>query len=252
MLLLDLLFLPETAMHKFAAVFSFIALSAAVAAQQSPKPPSPIHPDTPKPSPVVKLSATSYRIGEITVDTAAKTLTISGTVNEVPTLEFVANTMNGAKAYESAMTLKTNAVTFNAALLVLGLDPARSKASAQQFDKAAPEGDPVDITVTWNVGGKTRTEPIEELLYDQRTKQTLRKGAWVYTGSTFYDTGEHRFYLAEQDGVLIGFMHGPQSIIDNPRADALNGYGFFILNPNLGLKQDTPITVTVKALPRDK
>src|SRR5689334_22952381 len=107
-------------MYKFAAVFSFIALTAATA-QQS-KPPSPLHPNTPKPAPVVKLSATTYRLGEVTIDTAAKTLSVPGTVNDVPTLEFIANTMNGGKAYESALTLQSNAVTFNAALLVLGLD----------------------------------------------------------------------------------------------------------------------------------
>jgi len=230
-----------------------LALSLAATAeaqQQTSKPPSPIHPDTPKPAPVVKLSATTYRIGEMTIDTAAKTLTVPGTVNDVPTLEFLANTTNGGKAYESALSLQSNAVTFNAALLVLGLDPARSKASMVQFDKAAPEGDPVELTISWNAGGKTRTEPIEELLVDQRSNKTLPKGPWVYTGSRFFDTGEHRIYLAQQDGVLIGFMHGPQSIIDNPRADALGGYGFYVINPQLGLKPGSPITVTVKALPR--
>ena len=47
-------------------------------------------------------------------------------------------------------------------------------------------------------------------------------------------------------------MHGPQSIIDNPRADAIGRFGYFILNPKLGLKPGDVITVTVKALPRTK
>ena len=223
------------------------------AAQQQPgKPPSPVHPDTPKPAAITKLSATTFRIGEMTIDTAAKTLSIAGTVNDASTLEFLANTMKGAKAYESALTLNTNAVSFNAALLLLGLDPARSKPSSVQFDPVAPEGDPVELSVTWIDGGKTRTAPIEELVFDQRSKRTLPKGPWVYTGSRFYDTGEHRFYLAEQDGVLIGFMHGPQSIIDNPRGDALGGFGFYVLNPSLGLKPNSQVTLTVKALPRTK
>jgi hypothetical protein len=226
-----------------------LCVAAAGEAQQS-KPPSPIHPDTPKPSVITKLTATTFRIGEMTIDTAAKTLSIAGTVNEASTLEFLANTVNGAKAYESALTLNTNAVSFNAALLLLGLDQARSKPSSVQFDPAAPEGDPVELTVTWTDGGKPRAVPIEELLYDQRANRTFPKGPWVYTGSRFYDTGEHRFYLAEQDGVLIGFMHGPQSIIDNPRADAIGGYGYFVLNPKLGLKPGQPVTVTVRALPR--
>jgi len=238
-------------MHKLTLAFSLCAATT-VAAQQQPAKPSPIHPDTPKPAAITKLSATTFRIGENTIDTAARTLSVPGTVNDVTTLEFVANTLNGAKAYESALTLNTNAVTFNAALLLLGLDPARSKPSAQQFDPAAPEGDPVEVTVTWNAGGKPRTVPIEELLLDDQRKQTLPKGPWVYTGSRFFDTGEHRFYLAEQDGVLIGFMHGPQSIIDNPRADALGRFGFFVIDPRLGLKPGTAVTVTVKSLAKSK
>jgi hypothetical protein len=229
--------------------FAYVVFAVSTAAaQQPPAKPSPIHPDSPKPSPVTKLSATTYRIGEMTIDTAAKTLSVPGTVNEATTLEFVANTINGAKAYESALTLNTNAVSFNAALLVLGLDPARSKPSRMQFDPVAPEGDPVEVTVAWTSDGKARTATIEELIFDQRSKKTLPRAVWVYTGSRFFDTGEHRFYLAEQDGVLIGFMHGPQSIIDNQRSDALGGFGSFVLNPNLGLSPGSPVTVTVKAI----
>ena len=205
----------------------------------------------PKPAAITKLSATTFRIGEMTIDTAASSLSVPGTVNDVTTLEFVANTLNGPKAYESALTLNTNAVNFNAALLLLGLDPAHGKPSARQFDPAAPEGDPVEVTVTWNVDGKPRTVLIEELLLDAQKKQTLPKGPWVYTGSRFFDP-EHRFYMAEQDGVLIGFMHGPQSIIDNPRADALGRFGFFVVNPQLGLKPGSAITVTVKSVAKTK
>jgi hypothetical protein len=225
-----------------------LCIAAAADAQQQSRPPSPIHPNTPKPAAITKLTATTFRIGEITIDIAARTLSITGTVNEASTLEFLANTVQGRKAYESALTLNTNAVSFNAALLLLGLDHGRSKPSSFQFDPAPPEGDPVELTIAWTDGGKPRAVPIEELLFDQRANRTLSKGPWVYTGSRFYDSGEHRFYLAEQDGVLIGFMHGPQSIIDNPRADAMGGFGFFILNPKLGLKPGDAVTVTVKAL----
>lgn len=232
----------------YAVVFS---CAATVAAQQ-PARPSPIHPDTPKAAAITKLSATTYRMGEITLDTAARTLTVPGTINDATTLEFVATTEKGMKAYESAVSLHCNAVTFNAAMLLLGVDPARSKPSKTQFDPVAPQGDAVDLTVSWTADGKTRTEPIESLLFDQRSKKTLPAGPWVYTGSQFYDTGEHRFYLAEQDGVLIGFMHGPQSVIDNPRGDALGGFGFYILNPNLGLKPGSQVTLTVKVIGKPK
>ena len=202
----------------------------------------------PKPAAITRVSETSYRIGEIIIDTAARTLAVTGTINDASTLEFVATTLNGLKGYESAVTLNTNAISFNAAMLLLGVDPARGKPSKVQFDPDPPGGDPVEITVSWSVSGKPRTEPIETLIFDRERKTTLPRGPWVYTGSQFVTTADQRVYLAEQDGVLIGFMHGPQSIIDNPRADAIGRFGQYILNPGLGLEPDAPVTVTVKVI----
>lgn len=203
-------------------------------------------PPAPKPAPVEKIDANTYRIGTMRVDTARRTLTVPGTINDVPILEFVANTIGGAKAYESAITLQTNAVSFNAALILLGLDPARGKPSKMQFDPTPPAGDPVDITVSWEQNGKTRTVPIEELLLDQRSKSTIARGPWVYTGSTFLDGTR---FLAELDGVLIGLMHGPQAIIDNPRNDAVGGYNSIVLNAQV-VKPGTQVTITIQALSR--
>lgn len=211
-------------------------------------------PPSDKPAAVEKLNATTYRVGQMRVDTAKREVTIPGHLNAAATLEFVANTTGGAKAYETALTLDTNAVSFNAAMLLIGLDPARSRPSAMQFDTTPPQGDPVEITVEWRVNGNTRRVKVEELLYDERTKKTLREGPWVYTGSTFIDIGDGtgKKYLAELDGVLIGFMHGPQAIIDNPRNDAVGGFGSISLNPKLGLSENTAVSVTVKALPLDR
>jgi hypothetical protein len=193
----------------------------------------------------VKIDASTYAIGEMRVDTARKTLTVPGTVNDVSILEFVANTTNGMKAYETAITLNTNAVSFNAAMLLLGVDPARGKPSKVQFDPTPPSGDPVEITVTYSSPAGSRTAPIEELLFDQRTKRTVPAGSWVYTGSSFLTDGR---FLAELDGVLIGLMHGPQAIIDNASNVAVGGYNSIVLNPNLGLKPGSPVTITVRSL----
>jgi hypothetical protein len=242
-------------MYKFATVCSLLALTT-VAAQQQPKMPATMpqpRMEVVAPSPVEKIDATTYRVGEMRLDTKKKTLTVPGTVNDVGILEFIANTPGGFKSYETALTLNTNAVSFNAALLVLGLDPARARPVAMQFDKQAPAGDPVAITVEWRDGRNNRKFDIEELLYDVRSKQTLKKGPWVYTGSTFFKgpDGIDR-YQAEVDGVLIGFMHAPQLVIDNPRSDALDGFGYYVLNPEIGLKPGMPITLTVTALERNK
>src|SRR5688500_1910903 len=170
-----------------AILFVFSMIATAAGQQQPPnfKIPPVYNPPTTMPAPaaVEKTGDNTYRIGVMHLDTKKKELVVPGTVNDVMVLEFVANTLGGFKAYESALTLNTNAVSFNAALLVLGVDPARSRAPEFQFDPKAPEGDPVELTVSWNDGRRTRTVDIEELIYDQRTKRTLKKGPWVYTGS---------------------------------------------------------------------
>lgn len=205
--------------------------------------------------PVEKLGDGTYRVGPIRVDTTKRELSVTGSVNDVTILEFVANTKNGQKAYESAITIDTDAITFNAALLLLGLDPKRAVVPTRHFDPTPPEGDPIDIFVdavirTPLAPQVTRRLRVEELLFDKRTGKTLAEGPWVYTGSGFVEDLNGRRYLADLDGVLIGFVHSPAPVIENPRAGAVDGYGSVVLNSNLGLSAGSPITLVIKALPR--
>ena len=77
---------------------------------------------------------------------------------------------------------------------------------------------------------------IEELLFDNRTKTTLPAGPWVYTGSTMIGTGfgpvprRTRRRADRPDARAAGH-------IDNPRNDAVNGYGSIVLNPKLGVRR---------------
>ena len=209
-------------------------------------------PAQPAVAPVEKLGPTAYRIGRVNLDTARREVVVPGTVNAVTTLEFLAGTVNGLKGYETALTLDVSAISFNTAMLLIGLDPSHARLPARQFDPQPPRGDPVEISIEWQDGSRRRRVSAEELIWDQRTKKTLREGPWVYTGSGFVENVDGKHYLAELDGVLIGFMHGPQSIIDSPLNDAITGYGSFVVNPNLGLKENTPVSVTIKALPLDR
>lgn len=224
------------AILSMAVVLSSVAVSA-----QKPTP----QPAKPAPPAVQKIRDGVYRLGSIEVDTTKRELSVEAHVNHgVTTLEFVANKVGGAKAYESALTVMTDATTLNAALLLLGLDPAHARVPKQHFDPVAPKGDPVEIWVEWLAGGAPKRIRIEQLLYDQRTKTTLPEGPWVYTGSTF-SNGQ---YLAEQDGVLIGFVHSPAPIIENPRAGAVNAYGSVVLNPNVDNALKLRATLIIKAL----
>ena len=201
-------------------------------------------PPEPKPSPVEKLSDNLFRVGTIRVDTTKRELTAPGKVNPVTTLEFIANTTGGIKAYESAVTLDVNAITFNAALLLLGLDKSHSRIPMARTDPVGPAGDPVEVWIDTS-GPSPQRIRAERLIYDQETKAAASDGTWVYTGSSFLSDGRYR---ADADGVLIGFVHDLATIIELSTAIGVNRYGAVILNPNLGLTPGMPVTLTVKAI----
>lgn len=195
---------------------------------------------------IERTGPTTLRIGNITIDRAAREIRVTGTVNaKVQQLEFVANTPNGLKAYESALTLDTSAIAFNVALTIIGLDKAHARnVPRRHFDPATPEGDEVELWVECP-GGECQRVPAERLLYDREKKAELTGGAWVYTGSSFIQNGP---YWAEMDGVLIGFVHDPSSIIEYTGAAGLNRFGAIVMNPNLGLKEGGAVVFTLRAI----
>jgi hypothetical protein len=201
-------------------------------------------PPTPKASPVEKLGDNLFRLGNIRVDTAKRELSVPGKVNPVTTLEFIANPTDGLKAYESALTLDTNAITFNAALLLLGLDPSHGRRGFSRNDPNGVAGDPVEIWID-TTGPSAQKFRAERLIYDQTAKEAASDGSWVFTGSSFLPDGRYR---AEADGVLIGFVHDLATIIELSRAVGLGRYGAVVLNPTLGLTPGMPITLTAKAV----
>jgi hypothetical protein len=215
-----------------------------VLAQQAPAPPSPYN--VPKgPSPVERLGPDLVRIGAIQVNTKLRELSVPGVVNDVTALEFIAVTKGGFKAYESVLELETNAINFNLAMILMGLDAKHAVMPKHPGDPTLPQGDKVEIWVEWAEGKDTRRVRAEQLVYNEKTKQTLTEGPWVYTGSVFV---EHtNAYMADMEGALIGFIHSMAPIIESPRPFTPD-YQANKINPSLQLRAGTAVTLTVRAL----
>jgi hypothetical protein len=194
--------------------------------------------------PVEKLGPGRFRVGSIRVDTNERQMSVPARINQVAVLEFLANTRGGMKAYESALTLDTDAISFNLALVLIGLDRANARLPAMPFDPAEVKGDPVEIWLEVPRGDRRERLEIERLLYDQKTKRTVPKGRWVYTGSTFVESGQ---YLAQLEGVLIGFMHSPAAVIEHAAGIGLGEYGSIVLNPELEIPPGAPLMLTIRA-----
>jgi hypothetical protein len=184
------------------------------------------------------------------VDTAKQEASVKGVVNDVEVLEFIANPKGGAKAYESAIELDTDAVNFNLALILIGLDHTRTKWPRRGEPPILPNGDPVEIWIEWTEGDQQRRVRAEQLVYNEVAKDTLTEGPWVYTGSVFIP--ENNAFLADLNGALIGFVHRGAPVIDSPRPRPDGAYEANRLNPALKLKAGTSVVLTVRALPRDK
>lgn len=189
-------------------------------------------------------------MGNLQVNTATKEVSVRGVVTEAEVLEFVAITKGGFKGYESALELDTSAINLNVALILLGIDPARSVPPKRQFDPATPQGDAVEMWVEWGEPNARRKVRAEQLIYNKVSKTTLPEGPWVYTGSVFVEAT--KAYLADIEGSLIGFAHTPATIIDSPRALPADAYGNDVINPDLNLKPGTAVQFTVRVLPRGR
>ena len=228
-----------------ALVTGTLALDSAPAPALAQAPPS--GPPVTAPAPVERLGNNLLRVGNLRIDLAKKEVLVDGVVTEAPNLEFVAVTKGGWKAYESALELDTNAINFNLAMILIGLDHTHAVVPRFHFDPIAPQGDAVEIWVEWAEGAQRRRVRAEQLIYNEMAKSVLADGPWVYTGSVFMaDSGA---YLADLEGPLIGFVHTPAPIIESPRPFSAKDFGSIRLNPALNLKPGTSVTLTVRAIP---
>lgn len=201
--------------------------------------------DMPKaPAPLEKIGENLFRLGSMRVDTAKREVTVPGKVTNAMSLEFVAATDSPFRTYESAIQLDANGLTFNVAMILIGLDKANSVPSRFHFDPNTPVGDPVDIWAEWETGNETQKVRIEDLLWDQEKNETFPHQPWVYTGSQILPDGKYR---ADLDGVIIGFVHDPAPIIEYAGSNGVGRFGHIKLDPKLKLAPGTPVTITVKA-----
>ena len=219
-----------------------LAVSIALAASAA-VPAAVQDPPRQQPAPVEKLGPGLFRVGKLRVDTEKREVTAQGWVNEnVPVIEFFANALNGMKAYESAITLDTDAINFNVALVLIGLDRANAKPPKHHFDPAPVSGDQVSISVEYTGPKGLERGPVEKLLFDKQLNAGVKPGAWVYTGSTFYPDGR---FAADVEGVLIGFAHTSTSVIESAEGIGLGRYGTIIPHP--GVPPGTKLTLRIKA-----
>ncbi|MEZ5559648.1 MAG: YdjY domain-containing protein [Pseudomonadales bacterium] len=229
-----------------AGVLAFPGLGALAQTSAQTEVPEPAGAGEPAAAPEpIDLGDGRYRIGNIVVDRNTSPFSVAGSVLPVDTeampIEFLAVTRGGMKAYEAIIELDTDAVSFNLACILLGLDASKATLPVYHFDPAVLKGDPVQIDVSWVRDGTIQTHGLIDLiLVDGKPAPA----DWVYLGSGF---GQNGLYMAEAYGTLIGVVHDPDSIIQHRTGLGLGDYGAVTVNPELMPAAGTPVTITVSA-----
>jgi len=198
---------------------------------------------------IEKLKNELYRIGSIKIDKTKRLITIPGKMlsyEEGKPIEFIATMKNGYKSYESVFMLDSNAFEFNLACILIGLDSSHADPSKFHFDPEPVKGDPVAIRVSWENHGKITEYDIVEVLKIGNSDTSITPSVpseWSYTGSMFVNGDQ---YLAQMDGVLIGIVHDPASVIEH-RIGLLN-YGFLSIDASKAPQSGQEILITIQAI----
>lgn len=155
-------------------------------------------------------------------------------------VEYYAVTPDG-KTHESVIALDIKPLHLQTALLLLGLDYGQNL--QMQGDTAAPAGDSVLISVSWQLDGDSITVPASSLLYNTMSEEPDEDGPWVFTGSMMY---EGRF-LADYEGSIIATYSDPVAILNTPMSGRYDDTSFDVneaLTPPVG----TEILLIIKPL----
>jgi len=193
------------------------------------------------------LGKEKYRVGAIKIDKTRRLITIPGVMlpyEENKMIEFMATMKQGYKAYESVLSLETNAFEFNLACILIGLDSKKAVLSKFHFDPQPVQGDPVSIKVSWVKNGKRVEYDVIDLLKIGETKLD-KPTVWSYTGSMFVE-GDR--YLAQMDGVLIGLIHDPASIIEHKKGLAGGNWESIAINPDIAPQGGQEIVISIQGV----
>lgn len=179
------------------------------------------------------------RMGGVTVDARARTVSVTGWVNQVSGAIELLACGPGGKTHESVFVLDVNPLYLQTGLLLLGVRPGRPPAG---LGTGRPSGTKVDLWVDWEEGGRRRSERAERFVYNAQARSVLPKTPWIFTGSVVED-GEFKA-LAEES--LVATYWDPWAIINLPLPcgadDEILG-----VNTNLVPPLRTPITFRIRA-----
>ncbi len=196
--------------------------------------------DSVKENPIEKIGENTYRIGNLILNSNERTVTLNGMFNmEKGVIELLA-CATGGKLHESVIVLDVIPYHLQVSMILLGL--TYKGGVEYQGDTRTPEGDSVEIFVSWMHEDKDKTVRAEDIIWDVKQSASMEHTPWVFVGSKMV---EGRF-MADQEKSLITTFHDPFTIFDNPLQGGSNDE-IYTVNEKLVPKKGTPVKVIIKA-----
>lgn len=188
-------------------------------AQQPPPAPgrdAPIWEKGPKQNPVTtpaieKIGPGILRIGKVIVNKPEGFVEVPGKVNmQEGLIEYLACSPYG-KLHESVLMLDVDPYALKIAMLLMGLEPG-NKPIAHQGASETPEGDPVEIWISWQ---NEKKQPVdhraEDLILDTKTGKPMPHTVWVFTGSQI----QNGRFMAQVEHSIAATYHDPFALLDH-------------------------------------
>jgi len=193
--------------------------------------------------PIKKISKGIFRIGNIIVNKSEGFVSINGEINmDEGLVEYLACSARG-KLHESVLKLDVEPYYLQIALLLIGLEPG-NKPLKFQGDPGIPEGDPVNIWVSWtDKDKKTVKHKAEDLIFNKAAKKTMKHTHWVFAGSQVID-GK---FMAQVEHSIASTYHDPFAILDHVLSTGGDDTVYFV-NKTVVPPKGTPITFVIKSI----
>jgi len=210
-----------------------------------PPPPIPFAPRPGKPNPDLpvfqKIGPGLFSLGDIQISKRARSVSLPVVVNmNKGMLEYLLVRTSG-KTHESLFRTAIDPTQLQMAMLLLGVE-GTDRPLSHQGDRAAPKGNPVDITVHYLKNG--RMVPLKPEHWITRKVEDKMANSepldWVFTGSIF-SNGK---FMAQAQGSIIALYHDPVAMFDNASPGGESDRVWFVKEgalPPIG----TPITLTI-------
>ena len=204
---------------------------------------SPVYPvgsePQPEPSPV-QWEGSVATLGSVKLDSATKTVSATGWVNQTSGPIEVLACGPAGKVHESVFVLGLNPLDLQTALLLAGL---KGGAPMADIGQGPPNGAPVDVFVDWKSGDETKTARAESFVWNVEDDANVDETPWIFTGSVVKD-GQFKA-LAEES--LVVTYWDPYAIVNLPLLCGSNDE-ILVVNSNTVPPYQTP--VTIRFIPR--